>query len=77
MKITKRSAARQTLLAHLLMALKKFSSSPLSPPPLTTTIEPVLDWAERATPRAQTMEEFGKTVVTSHPTDGTLHSRIN
>ncbi|KAL5365682.1 hypothetical protein BJX96DRAFT_159541 [Aspergillus floccosus] len=48
---------------------KKFSNSPLSPPPLTTTIEPILDWAERATPRAQTMEEFGKSVITSHPAD--------
>ncbi|KAL4991724.1 hypothetical protein BDW68DRAFT_126115 [Aspergillus falconensis] len=37
---------------------KKFSSSPISPPPLTTNVEPVKDWPERATPRAQTRHDF-------------------
>ncbi|KAL2824726.1 hypothetical protein BDW59DRAFT_172669 [Aspergillus cavernicola] len=37
---------------------KKFSNSPISPPPLTTSIEPAKDWSERATPRAQTRQDF-------------------
>ncbi|KAH8692447.1 hypothetical protein BGW36DRAFT_304288 [Talaromyces proteolyticus] len=42
---------------------KKSFNSPVSPPPLTTTIPPVKDWSDRATPRAQTrqeIEEFGR-----------------
>ncbi|KAL4972693.1 hypothetical protein BDW66DRAFT_154466 [Aspergillus desertorum] len=30
----------------------------ISPPPLTTSVEPVKDWSERATPRAQTRHDF-------------------
>ncbi|KAF7592840.1 hypothetical protein BBP40_012375 [Aspergillus hancockii] len=45
---------------------KKFSSSPISPPPLTTTIEPTKDWSERATPRAQTMQDFDEIDRKSH-----------
>ncbi|KAL6230808.1 hypothetical protein BDW75DRAFT_57535 [Aspergillus navahoensis] len=37
---------------------KKFSSSPISPPPLTTSVEPLKDWSERATPRAQSRHDF-------------------
>ncbi|KAL3457634.1 hypothetical protein BJX64DRAFT_280480 [Aspergillus heterothallicus] len=37
---------------------KKFNSSPISPPPITTSIEPATDWSERATPRAQTRQDF-------------------
>ncbi|KAI9872867.1 MAG: hypothetical protein M1830_001103 [Pleopsidium flavum] len=37
---------------------KKPASSPVSPPPITTSITPVKDWSERATPRAQTRQEF-------------------
>ncbi|KAL3472404.1 hypothetical protein BJX99DRAFT_235466 [Aspergillus californicus] len=39
-------------------AARKFSNSPISPPPLTTSIEPAKDWSERATPRAQTRQDF-------------------
>ncbi|MCJ1228219.1 hypothetical protein MMC12_004880 [Toensbergia leucococca] len=35
--------------------VKKFTASPISPPPITTAIEPVKDWL--ATPRAQTRQE--------------------
>ncbi|KAL4801881.1 hypothetical protein BDV18DRAFT_154541 [Aspergillus unguis] len=38
--------------------IKISSNSPLSPPPLTTSIEPATDWSERATPRAQTRQDF-------------------
>ncbi|KAF9882977.1 hypothetical protein FE257_004362 [Aspergillus nanangensis] len=37
-----------------------FAASPTSPPPLMTSIAPMPDWSERATPRAQTMEDFEK-----------------
>ncbi|KAL4743095.1 hypothetical protein BDV11DRAFT_142949 [Aspergillus similis] len=30
----------------------------ISPPPLTTSVEPVKNWSERATPRAQTRHDF-------------------
>jgi hypothetical protein len=39
------------------MLLQKQSSSPTSPPPLTTTIQSAKDWSERSTPRAQTQNE--------------------
>ncbi|KAL4784478.1 hypothetical protein BJX76DRAFT_347721 [Aspergillus varians] len=45
---------------------KRFSNSPISPPPLTTSIEPVKDWSERATPRAQTRQEFDEIDRRSH-----------
>ena len=35
--------------------MQKFTASPISPPPITTAIEPVKDWL--ATPRAQTRQE--------------------
>ncbi|CEJ55224.1 hypothetical protein PMG11_01493 [Penicillium brasilianum] len=41
--------------------LRKFGktgTSPVSPPPLTTSVTPVPDWSDRATPRAQTRQEF-------------------
>lgn len=31
---------------------------PMSPPPLSTALQPTKDWSERGTPRAQTMQEF-------------------
>lgn len=37
---------------------QKLANSPVSPPPITTSITPVKDWSERATPRAQTRQEF-------------------
>ncbi|KAJ6084459.1 hypothetical protein N7486_011259 [Penicillium sp. IBT 16267x] len=37
---------------------RKIGNSPISPPPLTTAVAPPQDWAERATPRAQTRHEF-------------------
>ncbi|KKA22284.1 hypothetical protein T310_3676 [Rasamsonia emersonii CBS 393.64] len=39
-------------------AQRKSFNSPVSPPPLTTTIPPAKDWSERATPRAQTRPEI-------------------
>ncbi|KAL4897387.1 hypothetical protein BDV59DRAFT_167597 [Aspergillus ambiguus] len=56
---------------------KKISNGQISPPPLTTTIEPIMDWAERATPRAQTMEDFGKTVTASHTDFAGLSERVH
>ncbi|KAL5339255.1 hypothetical protein BJX70DRAFT_364214 [Aspergillus crustosus] len=47
---------------------KKFSNSPISPPPLTTSIEPAKDWSERATPRAQTRQDFDEFDRKSHST---------
>ncbi|KAJ5175505.1 uncharacterized protein N7482_001382 [Penicillium canariense] len=37
---------------------KKIGASPISPPPLTTSVSPAKDWSDRATPRAQTRQEF-------------------
>jgi len=37
---------------------KKLSDSPSSPPALDTAVASARDWAERATPRAQTRQEF-------------------
>ena len=37
---------------------QKSGNSPVSPPPITTSITPVKDWSERATPRAQTRQDF-------------------
>ncbi|KAJ5312916.1 hypothetical protein N7508_003746 [Penicillium antarcticum] len=39
-------------------AKTKKGNSPISPPPLTTTVDPTFDFSERATPRAQTRHEF-------------------
>ncbi|CEL06713.1 hypothetical protein ASPCAL09885 [Aspergillus calidoustus] len=44
----------------------KFTNSPISPPPITTSIEPALDWSERATPRAQTRQDFDELDRRSH-----------
>ncbi|KAJ5929708.1 hypothetical protein N7454_006658 [Penicillium verhagenii] len=38
--------------------VRKIGNSPISPPPLTTSVAPPKDWSERATPRAQTRHEF-------------------
>ncbi|KAJ5734183.1 hypothetical protein N7493_002969 [Penicillium malachiteum] len=40
---------------------KKIGNSPISPPPITTTVPPPKDWSDRATPRAQTRQEFEET----------------
>ncbi|CAL5869334.1 uncharacterized protein PFLUO_LOCUS3563 [Penicillium psychrofluorescens] len=37
---------------------RRYGHSPVSPPPLTTTITAAKDWSDRATPRAQTRHEF-------------------
>ncbi|KAK2739422.1 hypothetical protein FQN55_009495 [Onygenales sp. PD_40] len=37
---------------------KKSSTSPVSPPPITTQIAPAEDWSDRTTPRAQTRQEL-------------------
>ncbi|KAL2828119.1 hypothetical protein BJY01DRAFT_133590 [Aspergillus pseudoustus] len=47
-------------------ASKKFTNSPISPPPITTSIEPATDWSERATPRAQTRHDFDEIDRRSH-----------
>ncbi|KAL2808536.1 hypothetical protein BJX63DRAFT_34593 [Aspergillus granulosus] len=47
-------------------ASKKFTNSPISPPPITTSIEPATDWSERATPRAQTRQDFDEIDRRSH-----------
>ncbi|KAL4959499.1 uncharacterized protein BDV14DRAFT_10369 [Aspergillus stella-maris] len=44
----------------------RFTNSPISPPPLTTSIEPAKDWSERATPRAQTRQDFDELDRRSH-----------
>ncbi|KAJ6121444.1 hypothetical protein N7512_003909 [Penicillium capsulatum] len=45
-------------LFHILHTNSSFGNSPISPPPLTTTVTPPKEWADRATPRAQTRNEF-------------------
>ncbi|KAI9039257.1 uncharacterized protein KD926_009798 [Aspergillus affinis] len=45
---------------------KKSSSSPISPPPLSTAIKPAQDLSERGTPRAQTMQDFEDIDSSSH-----------
>ncbi|KKK27366.1 hypothetical protein ARAM_006666 [Aspergillus rambellii] len=45
---------------------KKISNSPISPPPITTSVEPVKDWSGRATPRAQTRQDFDDIDRRSH-----------
>ncbi|KAL2864865.1 WD40 repeat domain-containing protein [Aspergillus lucknowensis] len=45
---------------------KRLSHSPISPPPLTTAIEPAKNWSERATPRAQTRQDFDDLDRISH-----------
>ncbi|KAJ5757053.1 uncharacterized protein N7511_007235 [Penicillium nucicola] len=47
----------QTNLISVPAKIKK-GNSPISPPPLTTTVDPTFDYSERATPRAQTIHEF-------------------
>ncbi|KAL4934965.1 hypothetical protein BDV06DRAFT_141464 [Aspergillus oleicola] len=44
----------------------RFTNSPISPPPLTTSIQPAKDWSERATPRAQTRQDFDEFDKRSH-----------
>ncbi|GFF62241.1 hypothetical protein IFM51744_10924 [Aspergillus udagawae] len=39
----------------------------ISPSPLTTSIEPAKDWSERATPRAQTRQDFENIDLQSQP----------
>ncbi|PKX90262.1 uncharacterized protein P174DRAFT_463714 [Aspergillus novofumigatus IBT 16806] len=39
----------------------------ISPSPLTTSIEPAKDWSERATPRAQTRQDFENIGLQSQP----------
>ncbi|KAL5687461.1 hypothetical protein EMGR_001768 [Emarellia grisea] len=39
----------------------------ISPSPLTTSIEPAKDWSERATPRAQTRQDFENIDLLSQP----------
>ncbi|EAW20997.1 uncharacterized protein NFIA_115340 [Aspergillus fischeri NRRL 181] len=39
----------------------------ISPSPLTTSIEPAKDWSERATPRAQTRQDFESIDLQSQP----------
>ncbi|RHZ43822.1 uncharacterized protein CDV56_100068 [Aspergillus thermomutatus] len=46
---------------------KKHSASSISPSPLTTSIEPAKDWSERATPRAQTRQDFEDIDLQSQP----------
>jgi hypothetical protein len=38
--------------------LEKIGTSPVSPPPISTSVASVQDWPDRATPRAQTRQEF-------------------
>jgi hypothetical protein len=45
-------------LCNLLTARSLQGYSPISPPPLTTSVDSTLDCSERATPRAQTRHEF-------------------
>ncbi|KAL4951818.1 hypothetical protein BDW69DRAFT_186037 [Aspergillus filifer] len=51
---------------HPAYRYKRFTNSPISPPPLTTSIEPAKDWSERATPRAQTRQDFDELDRRSH-----------
>ncbi|EAW10861.1 uncharacterized protein ACLA_064930 [Aspergillus clavatus NRRL 1] len=48
---------------------KKHATSLISPSPLTTSIAPAQDWSERATPRAQTRQDFEGIDVQSHFND--------
>ncbi|PTU22225.1 hypothetical protein P175DRAFT_0531777 [Aspergillus ochraceoroseus IBT 24754] len=58
---------------------KKISNSPISPPPITTSVEPVKDWSGRATPRAQTRQDFDDIDRRSHSSilEGNLDSYQN
>ncbi|KAI9369450.1 hypothetical protein BJX61DRAFT_148381 [Aspergillus egyptiacus] len=55
---------------------KRFSNSPISPPPLTTSIQPAQDWSERATPRAQTRHDFEDFDKRSHSSNLEGESQI-
>ncbi|PYI04464.1 hypothetical protein BO78DRAFT_471244 [Aspergillus sclerotiicarbonarius CBS 121057] len=48
---------------------KKPPNGPISPPPLTTSIQPAKDWFERATPRAQTRQDFLDIRQSTHSVD--------
>ncbi|CAI7575374.1 unnamed protein product [Penicillium viridicatum] len=48
----------QTEIIHVPTRPRKFGNSPISPPPLTTSLSLDNDCTERATPRAQTRYEF-------------------
>ncbi|KAI2963827.1 hypothetical protein CBS147323_6584 [Aspergillus niger] len=53
------SDGAETLASNVVATPSENQSGPTSPPPLTTTsIHPANDWFERATPRAQTRQEF-------------------
>jgi hypothetical protein len=48
----------EQLYATISKYLFQFGNSPISPPPLTTSLSLANDCSERATPRAQTRHEF-------------------
>lgn len=50
--------------------MKNTPASALLPPSLTTVVEPITDWSERATPRAQTMADFRRFDISSHLDSG-------
>ncbi|CAI7639060.1 unnamed protein product [Penicillium glandicola] len=52
------SSDEQTDLINVPPRTRKFGNSPISPPPLTTSLSLTNDCSERATPRAQTRHEF-------------------
>ncbi|RAL07546.1 uncharacterized protein BO97DRAFT_438321 [Aspergillus homomorphus CBS 101889] len=52
------SGAMKTYTSNEAITPMAEADSPVSPPPLSTSIEPASDWSERATPRAQTRQEF-------------------
>ncbi|KAJ5189793.1 hypothetical protein N7491_008163 [Penicillium cf. griseofulvum] len=52
------SSDEQTDIINVPPRMRKFGNSPISPPPLTTSISLANDCTERATPRAQTRHEF-------------------
>ncbi|KAJ5109794.1 hypothetical protein N7532_002439 [Penicillium argentinense] len=55
----------------------KVDHSPISPPPLTTSVTPSKDWSDRATPRAQTRNEFDEIERRTHSSslEGTFGSK--
>ncbi|RAL04385.1 uncharacterized protein BO80DRAFT_374731 [Aspergillus ibericus CBS 121593] len=62
------NAVTHVPLAHELETIgKKTSNGPLSPPPLTTSIQPAKNWFERATPRAQTRQDLLDIRHNMHP----------
>ncbi|KAJ5177472.1 uncharacterized protein N7500_000171 [Penicillium coprophilum] len=52
------SSDERTDIINVPTRTRKFGNSPISPPPLTTSISLANDCTERATPRAQTRHEF-------------------